>query len=297
MTLSRKDSLVGMVYVLAAITSWGVYFPYAKLILTKLSPDVFLVLRLGIGAAVLGLLTVRLGKSVRVERGDVASVIAAGVVGIVLHQLIQLTGLKYTTATNTGWILTLIPPVTGLLAWMFLKERITIRQMAGLLIAMIGVFEFVAKGKPSTLSFTGNVGDLLALGSVLTWSAYTIMTKSRLSRYDPLPLTTIHMVLAFAFFLVMSGWKMPAQLGVLDVRDWITIVAIGVVPSGLAYYWWNAGLKRLTAVNTATFLFIEAIVASVAGALLLGEAFTLPMVVFAGFIVIGVYIAQMRGRL
>jgi drug/metabolite transporter (DMT)-like permease len=193
-----------------------------------------------------------------------------------------------------GWILTLIPPVTGLIGWMFLKEAISLKQVSGLIIAMIGVVFFVSKGEPTKLSFVRNIGDALALTSVVTWSVYTVLTKSRLSTYDPLPVSAIHMALGFGAFLLIGGWGIPAEVVRLDGRDWVIIVLIGIIPSGLAYYWWNAGLKRLSAVNTATFLFIEAIVASLAGFLLLGELFTVSMVVAAFIIVVGVSITQAR---
>jgi drug/metabolite transporter (DMT)-like permease len=283
-----------MLYVLAAITAWGVYFPFAKLILLKLSPVVFLVFRLGIGALVLSLMSVRLGKSFATRRSDFGFVVLAGLIGIVAHQLVQVTGLKHTTATNTGWILTLIPPVTGVLGWVFLRERIALKQVAGLIIATIGVVFFVSRGEPTELSFIRNIGDVLALVSVVTWSVYTVMTKSRLTTYDPLPVSAIHMGLGFVVFLLVGGWRIPSEIGTLDVLEWLIVILIGIVPSGLAYYWWNAGLKRLAAVNTSTFLFIEAIVASVAGFLLLGEHFTIPMVASGVIIIVGVWVTQTR---
>ena len=69
-----------------------------------------------------------IGQTLRIERRDWLFVSLAGFVGIVLHQFIQLNGLKTTSATNTGWILTLIPPVTGILGWFWLKERVAIQQ-------------------------------------------------------------------------------------------------------------------------------------------------------------------------
>jgi drug/metabolite transporter (DMT)-like permease len=132
MKVETKQHLAGMLCVLAAITAWGVYFPFAKLILAKLDPMVFLVFRLGIGALVLFMLSVRQGKSFALRRPDLGIVLLAGLIGIVLHQLAQVIGLQHTTATNTGWILTLIPPMSGLLGWVFLKERIALRQIAGL---------------------------------------------------------------------------------------------------------------------------------------------------------------------
>ena len=290
----RRDQVIGMAYALAAITAWGAYFPFAKVILAKISPITFLIFRFGIGTAVLVALCLRFRKSFAATRSDFATLVVAGLIGIVGHQFAQVWGLTLTTATNTGWIITITPPVTGVLGWLFLKERIALNQIAGLIVAMIGVFFFVSKGRPSQMSFAGSLGDLLILSNVFTWAIYTVIAKARLRAYDPLPMSAILMGLGFAVFLVAGGWRIPADAPALGATEWITVVLIGAIPSGLAYYWWNAGLKRLTAVNTSTFLFIEAIVASFVGHLVLGERFTIQMVVAALVIFIGVFVTQAR---
>ncbi|HEX9750951.1 MAG TPA: DMT family transporter [candidate division Zixibacteria bacterium] len=286
------STLVGVIFVLAAITSWGANFPYTKIVLAKLSSPVFLVLRFGIGAITLTLLSFATRRTQRPARKDWGIILGAALVGIVLHQWTQLTGLRFTSATNTGWILTLIPPVTGLMAWSFLRERVTKRQLTGLAIALIGVTLFIARGQWQSLSMIGNRGDLLVFLSVFTWSGYTVMTRARLSHYDPLPLTALHMTLGFVAFLAVGAGNLPEQIGRLTMREWVIVAAIGLVPSGLAYYWWNAGLARLGSLNTSMFIFIEAVVASAAGWVLLGEQFTRSMAIWAIVIFVGVAIAQ-----
>ncbi|GAB4323181.1 MAG: hypothetical protein Kow0074_15200 [Candidatus Zixiibacteriota bacterium] len=285
-------TLVGVVYVLLAIVSWGVYFSFAIVILRKLTAVEFLMFRWGIGAATLLTLNGVIRRSLRVARTDRPVIAAAILIGIVVHQLLQVNGLKYTTSTNTGWILTIIPPVTGVLGWIFLRERMQWRQMIGLIIGMTGVALFVTNGDLNQISISDHLGDILVFGSVFTWSVYTILTKSRLGRYDALALSIVYMLWGFGAFVVLklleSGLRFPS----LTASEWLIVIGIGVFPSGLAYYWWNAGLQRLTAVNTSMFLFIEAIVASAVGAILLGEVFSTAMGGFALLIVAGVTVAQ-----
>jgi drug/metabolite transporter (DMT)-like permease len=294
MKAETRTHVAGMLFILAAITAWGVYFPFAKLILEKLSPMVFLVFRLGIGALVLISLGIHRGTSFAVRRPDLGIVLLAGLIGIVLHQLVQVIGLQHTTATNTGWILTLIPPMSGFLGWVFLREGIALRQIAGLVVAMIGVVYFVSRGAPTELSFIRNIGDVLALASVVTWSVYTVMTKSRLTTYDSLPMSGIHMGVGFVVFLLIGAWRIPSEVAALDAAEWLIVILIGIIPSGLAYCWWFAGLKRLSVIRTSTFLFIEAVITSLTGFLLLGERFTTPMVAAAVVIIVGVWVTQAR---
>ena len=289
-------NFIAFLYLLAAIASWGSYFPFAKLILEKLSPEVFLIFRLGIGSFILFILTVRLTYDFRyfleIRRNDLINIVLAGIVGIVLHQLLQLNGLKYTSATNTAWILTLIPLVTGILGWKFLGEKISPRQVMGISLAIIGVLFFISGGNPTKLSFIRNYGDILILGSVGSWSVYTVMTKSKLKNYTPLFLSTFHLGIGFLFFLLLAGVYLPSQIVKLNMNDWIIVIIIGIIPSGIAYYLWNAGLKRLSSVNTTAFLLVEAVIASIVGSIVLNEVFTISMLISAIIIALGLYITE-----
>lgn len=289
-----KARLTGTLCVLGAVVAWGAYFPFAKIVLERISPASFLIIRLGVGAATLYLLNLYLRKSLRIRRVDWAFVVITGAIGIILHQLIQLTGLKETSATNTGWILTLNPPVAGILGWLLLKERVTMQKILGLAIAMLGVALLVSKGRLSELSLLQNWGDTLALISIGTWSIYIIMLKARLSSYEPLAISAFHMLLGFVFFSAIGGARFVQEAGALTAVEWAIAVAIGILPSGLAYYWWTTGLRRLTVIDISMFLFIEAIVASLTGWAVLGESFTALMVLATVIIIFGVWFAERR---
>jgi drug/metabolite transporter (DMT)-like permease len=292
MNPDRKSQAAGILFVLAAITVWGAYFPLAKIILSRISPDTFLVLRLGVGELTLYLLNLHLQKSLRFSSRDWVYITLAGMIGIVLHQWLQLNGLKVTSATNVGWILTLIPPVTGILGWIVLKEPVVLRKALGVVVAMFGVSLLISRGDLGDLSIGRNRGDLLSLASVGTWSMYTIILKSRLGRCEPLAVAAAHMMLGFLFFGATGAGHFVPEVSRLDAGEWAITIFIGVVPSGLAYYWWAAGLQRLSALDTSMFLFIEAIVASLTAWIILDESFTLAMLGAAAIIVLGVWIAQ-----
>ena len=291
--MSRENySISGAVYVLAAIVSWGVYFPLAKIVLQKLSPEVFLVFRLGLGTVVLLGLYGWFGKSHQGKLQSLGKIILAGAIGVMLHQLIQTSGLKITSATNSGWIITLSPVFTGALGWIILKEKVRLRQMLGMGIALSGVLLLISKGKIWQLSFGRNLGDFLVLASAVTWSIYTVMNRPLLQRNSAILVSAIQMGMGFLFFTILAGTDILPQSQALTTSDWMVLIIIGVIPSGLAYFWWNAGLARLTAVRTSIFLFIEAVIASIMSVIILGESFTILMLMAVIITIAGVTIAQ-----
>jgi drug/metabolite transporter (DMT)-like permease len=52
---------------------------------------------------------------------------------------IQVTGLKYTTASNTGWIIGITPVFMALLGYLFFREKLRIINIAGIAIAFFGL--------------------------------------------------------------------------------------------------------------------------------------------------------------
>ena len=78
---------------------------------------------------------------------------------ITAHFLIQITGLEFTTATNTGWIISITPLVMALLAWLLLGEKLRRGTVAGIAIATLGILLLVSRGRLVDLDWLRSIGD------------------------------------------------------------------------------------------------------------------------------------------
>ena len=65
---------------------------------------------------------------------------------ITVHFIIQVIGINYTSATNTGWIISVTPLVMVALSAVFLKEKITGRLVIGIVLATAGILLLVSRG-------------------------------------------------------------------------------------------------------------------------------------------------------
>ncbi|MGB5105237.1 MAG: DMT family transporter [Candidatus Zixiibacteriota bacterium] len=283
-------------FLLFAVIVWGWSFVATKVCLEVLSPVELLGLRVFIALPILFIMA-RLNGAKFDRNPLVLKQLAIGTTVITAHFLIQITGLQYTSATNTGWIISITPLVTVVLSYLFLKERIGRFEIAGIFVATIGVLLLVSHGNPMNLEWLKNGGDWLILASAHTWAIYTVVTRN-LTRSQPPLIVTIGVllpagVLMLAYMLFTSDWgsflHMPAHV-------YVALLVLAVLATALAHWFWQEGVKRIGASRAGIFLFLEPIATTTLAVPYLNEQFGL-FTAIGGFLVLsGVYIAQKRTK-
>src|SRR3972149_11545423 len=129
---------LGDVFVLITVVLWAASFTVIKSAYDEFTPLPSAAVRFVIAS--LGLLVIMLAwrQPIRIARGDLLRTAVVGVFHVGLYQLFFGLGLKYTTASNSVLIINTAPVFTALLIWLTRDERITWRQVAGMLLAAAG---------------------------------------------------------------------------------------------------------------------------------------------------------------
>ena len=107
------------IYLLLAVIFWGWSFVFTKILLDYVNPAELMGLRLLIGLPILLIILIVKQIKIKFQKSDYKAILAGGLV-ITAHFLIQITGLKYTSATNTGWIIAVTPLVLAVLSFFVL---------------------------------------------------------------------------------------------------------------------------------------------------------------------------------
>jgi drug/metabolite transporter (DMT)-like permease len=220
-----------------------------------------------------------------------------GLVGITLHTLLQAYALLYTTAINTGWIVTIQPVFIVLTARLFLGEPITPRKVLGILLGFVGIAFVISKGRFSLAMFRSlsTFGDLLVLSSTVTWTAFTVGGRGFLSRFPPLTVITPVMgagclgILPFSLF--EGDWS---HLCDFSATAWGCLLFLGIFCSGLAYLLWYAALKKKDSSTVGMYLYVEPLVTLVGASLLLGEEIRMITLVGGSMTLLGVYLTTRK---
>ena len=126
--------IAARVMLLLCVIFWGWSFVATKIALEYVTPVEVMALRYLFGLPVLFLILLSKKIKLKFEKRDYKGIILGAII-ITIHFLIQITGLRYTSATNTGWIISVTPlvmVVLAVLAGFFLNYTIWGRYMLAL---------------------------------------------------------------------------------------------------------------------------------------------------------------------
>ncbi len=273
---------------------WGSTFVATKICLEYLTPAEIFGLRLLLGVPVLlGMIAAQKIPLRFTGAEKVRLVSGSGV--LTLHFLIQITGMQYTSATNTGWIIAVTPLVLLILSHVVLEERIAPADIVGFAVATGGIFLLMSGGNFSTLGWLSSTGDWLVLASAHTWAVYTVIGRDLSRSHNPI-------AVAFAFLLpctvgmgaylaVTSDWSRFVHLPPLPLA---AILFLGIVAMGLANWWWQRGIATLGAAKAGVYLYLEPLVTTALAIPMLHEAAGFFTLTGGALVLCGVFWAQRR---
>ena len=249
------------------------------------------------GVVILGLAVKFRGQFSLPQGRDWAYFALLGFLGITFHQWLQSTGLVTAQATTTGWIVASTPIFMALLGLIILREGLRWEQVAGIVLATIGVILVITKGNLSALGNGGfgTRGDILVLLSAPNWAVFSTLSRSGLQRHPASNMMFYIMAFGWLFtsilFFTGPGLEPVAQI---PLNGWLAITFLGVLCSGIAYIFWYDALQTLSVAQTGAFLYIEPIITVIVAAVILDEALLFATLLGGMIILIGVWMVNRR---
>jgi drug/metabolite transporter (DMT)-like permease len=266
---------------LALSILWGGAYLFMRSAVTAFGPAALISLRMGIAALVL--------LPLLFWRGAVAQLWARPVSMLVLA--LPLTAFpflmlgfaaQHLTAGMLAVLNATAPLFGGLLAHFVLKEHLGPWRAFGLALGFAGVGVLAWGGA----AFKSTLG-LLAVGAVLItsalWAVGANYIKRRLAGLDALVLTVGSLALASLALAPMAVATWPAAMP--PARAWAEMAFLGLASSGLGFLLYFRMLRRIGPVRTMSVTFLNPVVATVSGALYLGEGVT-PQTLVGGVVVL-----------
>ena len=254
---------------------WGTSFVATKIALRYVSPVTVVWLRFATGMFVLACAVFLRKQFQWVSWKDALYFLLLGFLGITFHQWLQSNGLVTSQATTTAWIVATTPIFIALLGWVALKEKLSGNQVAGVLLAAIGVILVVSKGRLGTLfqGQFGSPGDYLIMISSVNWAVFTVLSRRGLKTFPP-ALMMLYVMLFGWLFVSILFFAGPGLVEIhsLPWQGWLaTVVVLGVFSSGIAYIFWYDALSVLPVAQTGAFVYLEPFVTAIVAAFLLNE--------------------------
>jgi drug/metabolite transporter (DMT)-like permease len=278
---------------------WGASWPAGRVLAQLMPPLAASAWRFLLASLILlAWMRWRLGGWPRLSARQWAGLALAGAVGVFGYSAFFMYALQHTEAGRAALVVTVNPVFTTVLAaWLF-RERFNARIALGLLMAVTGAATVLTHGAPWKL-LAGQIGsgDLLLLGCVATWSAYSLLGKRLMAGIDSLVATALTAVFGCAL-LWAAAWAVegPAAawhaLFVMPPEGWVALLFLALGATVLAYAWFYRGIEVLGAGVASSYISLVPVFGVALGAWLLGEALTVSLLVGGALAIAGVVVAN-----
>lgn len=230
----------------------------------------------------------------KLSKKDIPVFAFTGIVGMFGYHVFFFNALKYTTAINSSIIAATNPLVTTILCIAFLKDKINIKRVFGILLSFIGVFLTITNANLTilkTLSF--NKGDILMLIAVLMWASYSVYSKKVMQNYSPLILTYYSFLFCSIFLIPFVIYEAPWRLiNTIPYYSYIASIYMSIFPSVIGYLVQQMSIKQIGPSKTAIFVNLVPIFSIILSTLILRETISPVKLLTALIIILGVYICQ-----
>jgi drug/metabolite transporter (DMT)-like permease len=255
----------------ATLLLWSGNWIVARAVREDIAPGIATVGRLLIVLAILApfALSSLREKYGTLKKRDLKILALMGLSGGGVHLGLQWLGLHYTTATS-GILYLSTTPVFILLMAIPLGERIGPRQWVGVAISFCGVYLIATQGRPTALSF--NIGDMMALASMMMWAGYTVLLRVRRDALDTVELLV--MVCLFGLLFMVPWIVIEVYRGFAFRLTAVGAAAVVYSAIGsllLAYAGWSYVVKRLGAARAGVTLHLMPAFGVLLSMIFLGE--------------------------
>jgi drug/metabolite transporter (DMT)-like permease len=290
--VDRRFSLTDAM-LLGTILLWALNVTATRYLLTHgFRPLAYATIRYFAATALFWGFTWQRERSFRIVRSD-AKLVALAAFVLFLNQLCFVSALHLTNASTVGLMLGTTPVFVGVLALLAGLERPARVFWIAAAVSFAGV-GLIAAGNHGGLS--GDLaGDLLAVGTVATWSAYSVAIAPLMRRYSPFRISALVLVFGWLPLAVVSIPELTRQsFDHFTPLMWLAMAYAVVGPLFLTNILWFTAIDRVGPSRASLFANLQPFFAVLFALLLLSEHLNRWEV--AGGVAIAVGIALERVR-
>ena len=197
-------------------------------------------------------------------------------------------GVKYTTATNASFLISLSVIFIPFFSWIFNKEKPKKNIFVVLIIALIGIM-LLTLDKDLEL----HIGDILCLICSLLFSFHVLITERFVKNNNPITLGVLQFggvaILSFLVQYPIEKFTLPK-----DEKFWISLLILSVFCTALAYIIQTVSQKKLSSTLIGFILSLEPIFSGIFGYFILNEYLTFQQYVGAFLLLISVIYVSVK---
>ncbi len=256
---------------------------FSKPLMGIIDPFLLTFLRFLIGGSLL--ISIVIIRRKRIDPKDILSLTMIGSLNSVVSMTLLQLSVKYSNA-STAATLVASNPIFVLLILAFFKTPISKRKILSIFLGFLGIW-IISIGK---VKGDSTLGILLGIGASFTFALYTISLRKYSFKYSPLVSTAYSSFLSSLVYGALLAIFGDIEIPSLSFVQWIDVIYLGVVVTGIAYLTFFEAIKIVGALKASMVFFLKPVVATLMAVLILGESLTWIKVVGTAIVIISLMI-------
>lgn len=283
---------VGAIVTLAVI--WGLSIPFTKLGLETLPPLTLTALRFATALPPLFLLSMRR----RLPARALPRVALLGIIGISVGQVAQTLGIEGTSASVGAILSATIPVFVVVFAALRLRQKVTPRQMLGLVAAFAGIALIAsgAGGDAASTSRNSVAGVLWMLLSSVAIAFYYVWSVELTRDYGTPAVATWSTAFGLLALLPVAGWEMSRVTVHLTTEGFAVSAYLGVFVTAAGLYLWLHLLRTVPAVIATSVQYLHPVIGILVGAAMFEDSLGLSFAIGVSLILGGLALVVTPSR-
>lgn len=284
------------VYLIGAASAWGIQPTCIKLLLRQFTSSSVILIRSTCMMIVYIFLMRRSCATIipHISLRKWVLLVGMGLTGTTICCIFQYEGLKIAPVSHNLIFSSVVPAITSLLAYIFLREKLVWLQWFGIILSSLGVLVMLTQGDIHVLTNEGfNIGDIFLLINEISWACYIILGRVIMKDVPPVQVTawsSIFGVLTYLPFVLYTGDIGFSGVEPENIGQFLFIIFIS---GALSNIWWNKGIHLLGA-KGAIYNNSTPFVGIFFGWLILGEGIHVFDILGFALVLIGIYLLMYR---
>lgn len=286
----KKNSIIGMIFLLLAALSWGISYSALKLGVNSIPSFAFVGVRHILGALVVLPFALKNNsrKGIEKKEYDNKYLIKAGIIcGTFLATGFNIfsLGITHTSVSKAGFISALyiiVIPIVGLILGKKVEKRIWI----SVVIAVIG-FYFLCLSE----SFSMSRGDFIVVLSMFGFAAHIMSVGHFSPRVDGVKLACLQFFVCGVISIVISLFTEAVTLEQFKA-GLLPLLYSGIIASGGGYTFQVIGQSRVSSTRAGLILSLESVFSAVGGYFILHDTLTTRELLGCVIVFCGVILSQ-----
>lgn len=294
--MSKNKKIYIYTVIILSMVFWGMSFIWSTIVFRYLEPITTVFFRLILSSSILFGGLKLFNKLEKVKKEHYKLFFLSALFNPFLYFIGENFGLKYSSATISAVIIATIPVFSPIAAFFFLKERLSLLNVAGLFLSFVGVLAMLVN-KDLSLN-AAPIGMICLSFAVIAAIVYSLLLKRLAFHYSAFTVIAVQnligAILFLPLFLIFDFTKLS---GIVYSYSWISaLLMLSVFASSLAFVFFAIGTREIGVSKTSIFTNLIPVITATGSFFLLNEAFSLQKIIGIVIVIGGLFISQLNNK-